>query len=130
MAKSNFRRVAIVFSATQMTVRTLQAKESRQAVESSPFPKVLALFGPFWKSPFLSPFIAFLVNVALFELFLAEKVLKSVCSCMRSQFPSARRALARRFFWSNKLVKLVPGVHNAVKSGFFNFTSCFAFRDH
>ena len=35
MAKSNFMGVAIVFSATQMTVRTLQAKESRQAVERS-----------------------------------------------------------------------------------------------
>ena len=28
----------------------------------------------------------------------------------------------------NKLVKLVPGVHNTVKVVFLNFTSCFAFR--
>ena len=47
---------------------------------------------------------------------------------MRSQFPSARGALARRFFGGNKLLNLVPSVHIAVKSGFLNFASCFAFR--
>ena len=68
--------------------------------------------------------------------FLAEKVLKSVCSCMRSQCPSARSGCIHGPWHAafsggggdNKLVKLVPGVQNAVKVGFLNFTSCFAFR--
>ena len=50
-------------------------------------------------------------------------MIKSVCSCMRSQFPSARWALARRFSGGggggNKLVGEACTLHNAVKSGFF-----------
>ena len=34
---------------------------------------VFSPFWPFWKSPFLSPFMAVLVNIALFELFELEK---------------------------------------------------------
>ena len=69
---------------------------------------LFSLFDPFWKSSFLLPFISFFGKNRPFWAFLADKVLKSVCSCMRSQFPSARCASARRFFgatswWSLKL---------------------------
>ena len=49
---------------------------------------------------------------------------------MQSQFPSARGALARRFFGGNKLLKLVPSVHIAVKIGFFElyFLFCLSWR--
>ena len=57
-------------------------------------------FRPFW--PFLEKPVSFALYCVFgenppFWAFWAEKVLKSVCLCMRSQFPSARCASARRF---------------------------------
>ena len=95
----------------------------------SPFPKVLALFSPFfalfgkarffrpvflflWKSPFLSFFSWKSAKIGL----LMNAITVSECSmCLSTLF----------FFWGNKMVRLVPGVHNAEKVGFLNFTSCF-----
>ena len=89
-------------------------------VEANPFPKVLALFGPFWKSPFLRPLLRFLVNIALFELFSWKSA--KVCLLMHAiTVSSAQWALARRFWGGGKrLVKLVPCVRvpNAEKSVF------------
>ena len=68
------------------------------------------LFYPFW--PFLENPVSFALYCVFgeyrtFGAFLAEKVLNSVCPCMRShsQFPSARWALARRFVGGQQLGK-------------------------
>ena len=71
----------------------------------SPFPKVLALFGPFWKGTLLSPFIAIFSEYRPFELFLAEKVLKIYLLMHAITVSECSRGLGTPLFWGQQVVE-------------------------